>query len=362
MSILWGTVMVKQTTDVLSDTIHKIRKRILRLRDRKERIGEENTKAVLIDPILRALGWNVGELDEVCREYRRKSRDNPVDYALFLLRKECLFIEAKALEKDINDRKWILQTLSYATAVGVEWCVLTNGDEYRLYNSHAPVPADEKLFRKFRISEPSDNDYSLETLELISKEKMGENILKVLWRAHFIDGHVKGALQQILSPDDGSIVRLIKKKAQGIKPSEIRESLKRADIQINFPIMPIDLGPPKKKDKTQKKPRSPKSKVVDKSVNIIDLIAKGLINPPFQLVADYRKKRFTATIQANGTIRFGGKTYKSLSTAAGMARSTIKKPPPGRKYPQTNGWIFWKYLDPKTGDLLSLDFLRKKYK
>ncbi len=289
-------MMVKQTNDRLSETIQKIRKRILRLRDRKEKIGEENTKAVLIDPILQALGWNIGELEEVCREYRRKSRDNPVDYALFLLRKECLFIEAKALERDINDRKWILQTLSYATAVGVEWCVLTNGDEYRLYNSLAPVPADEKLFRKFRISEPSDNDYSLETLELISKEKMGENILKVLWRAHFIDSHVKAALQEILSHDEGSIVRLIKKKTQGIKPSEIRESLKRSDIQIDFPIMPIDIGSTIKKEKPQKKIRSSQSKKPAKSVNIIDLIAKGLINPPLQLEVEYKRTKLTATI------------------------------------------------------------------
>jgi hypothetical protein len=284
-----------------------------------------------------------------------------VDYALFLLRKECLFIEAKALEKNINDRKWILQTLSYATAVGVEWCVLTNGDEYRLYNSLAPVPADEKLFRKFHISEPSENDYSLETLGLISKEKMGENILKVLWRAHFIDGHVKSALQEILSHDEGSIVRLIRKKIQGIKSSEIRESLKRADIQIDFPAIPIDIGSPGKEDKSYKKTRSSQSMKPTKSINVVDLIAKSPINLPLELEAEYKRTRLTATIQADGTVRFGGKTYNSLSTAAGMARSTIRKPPPGRKYPQTNGWTFWKYQDPKTGELRSMDFLRRKY-
>jgi hypothetical protein len=30
---------------------------------------------------------------------------NPVDYALFLNRTECLLIEAKSLEKDLGDRK-----------------------------------------------------------------------------------------------------------------------------------------------------------------------------------------------------------------------------------------------------------------
>jgi len=127
--------------------IDVIRKRILQIRERKETIGEQNTKAALIDPLLSSLGWDLQEIDEVRREYRRKPQDNPVDYALFLTRTECLFLEAKSLEKDLSDRKWVSQNLAYATVVGVRWCVLTNGDEYRIYNAHAAVDVEEKLFR-----------------------------------------------------------------------------------------------------------------------------------------------------------------------------------------------------------------------
>jgi hypothetical protein len=28
----------------------------------------------------------------------------------------------------------------------VEWCVLTDGNEYRFYNASVPLDADEKLF------------------------------------------------------------------------------------------------------------------------------------------------------------------------------------------------------------------------
>jgi predicted type IV restriction endonuclease len=73
---------------------------------------------------LSALGWDLQEIDEVRREYRRKPQDNPVDYALFLNRTECLLIEAKSLEKDLGDRKWISQNISYAAVVGVKWYVL----------------------------------------------------------------------------------------------------------------------------------------------------------------------------------------------------------------------------------------------
>ena len=169
----------------------------------------------------------------------------------------------------------------------------------------------------------------------------------------------KGKLIDILSQESGSIVRLVRKRTQGIKPAEIRESLKRADIQIDFP--PIPISSPSTNGRAQKTPRSAKSrKPVVTAVNIADLINKGLINPPLQLEAMYKGSNLTATIQADGTVRFGGKSYNSLSTAAGMARASLRKPPPGRKYPQTNGWTFWKYRGTKTGELLSIDILRKK--
>ena len=102
--------MIQQS--ILLETLATVRKRIQQLRERKEMIGEENTKATLIEPVFSALGWNLQEIDEVRREYKRKPQDNPVDYALFLNRTECLFVEAKSLEKDLSDRKWVSQNLS----------------------------------------------------------------------------------------------------------------------------------------------------------------------------------------------------------------------------------------------------------
>src|SRR5215207_6732410 len=125
--------MTNSSRQSLTSVLPKLRKRIEKIQNRNENIGEQNTKAAIIDPLLAALGWDIEDIDEVSREYRRKSQDNPVDYALFMLRSPRLFVEAKGLEKDLSDRKWISQVLGYATVVGVEWCVLTNGDEYRLY-------------------------------------------------------------------------------------------------------------------------------------------------------------------------------------------------------------------------------------
>ena len=43
-------------------------------RHRGARIGEQNTKAALIVPVLRTLGWDVEDLDEVHLEYSARAR------------------------------------------------------------------------------------------------------------------------------------------------------------------------------------------------------------------------------------------------------------------------------------------------
>ena len=48
-------------------------------RYQRQGIGEQDTKAALIVPVLRALGWDVEDLEDVKLEYRRRPADNPVD-------------------------------------------------------------------------------------------------------------------------------------------------------------------------------------------------------------------------------------------------------------------------------------------
>jgi len=341
----------------LSEALLKVRKRISQIKDRGESIGEQNTKSTLIDPVLLALGWGLEELDEVCREYRRKPQDNPVDYAFFMLRSPCLFVEAKALDRELNDRKWISQILGYATVVGVEWCVLTNGDEYRIYNSHATVDLEEKLFRTVRVSDQAQEKYTIATLNLLSKNKLGEKLINTLWKAHFVDHRVKMALADILHNEDGGLTRLVRKKISGLSRAEIRDSLKRADFRIDFPeIATGEAAKPPAPHKGEKK--TTKAQV---GIKLTDLINTGLLKAPVEVECKYRKAILKANIQEDGAVIFGGESYNSLSAAAGMARKSIIGAPPGRKCPQTNGWIFWKYRDPQTGKQKEIDALRQDF-
>src|SRR5437868_12645731 len=100
----WLRTRGRVTMADLEATIVTVRDRIARYQG--QGIGEQDTKAALIVPVLRALGWDTEDLEDVKLEYKRRPSDNPVDYALVLLREPRLFIEAKALGAPLDDSRW----------------------------------------------------------------------------------------------------------------------------------------------------------------------------------------------------------------------------------------------------------------
>jgi predicted type IV restriction endonuclease len=64
----------------LNEMLSQVRQRVNKYRGARE-VNEQDTKATLIQPILRTLGWDVEELEDVRREYKRRKQDMPVDYA-----------------------------------------------------------------------------------------------------------------------------------------------------------------------------------------------------------------------------------------------------------------------------------------
>lgn len=340
----------QQVTISLQQALSELRSRILRYRD--SRINEEATKPALIQPVLRALGWNVEEIDEVHPEYRRKSTDNPVDYALMVLREPKLFVEAKALGEDLGDPRWANQFISYATAAGVKWILLTNGDEYRVYNAFAEAPVEQKIFRKVRISD--DDSRAIETLELLAKECLERNELERLWQAESVDQKVHRAIQKLFTPEgDRWLVNAIRKQTADLTPSDIRSSLRRMRLRLDFPDEPA-LPPREPRPSPVAEPRQ------TDGITVRDLIQAGCIHPPLTLEKMYKGRRFTAVVQDDGRIMFDGGTYNSLSLSAAAARAQVIGTPPSRSYPQTNGWTFWHFRG-DNGKLTPVSALREQY-
>ncbi|MGQ0615006.1 MAG: type I restriction enzyme HsdR N-terminal domain-containing protein [Planctomycetaceae bacterium] len=346
----------------LDQTLAGLRVKIGKYRGRRP-LNEENTKGTLVEPVLRALGWDVEDPEEVDREYRAESRDKPVDYALLLTRKPRLLVEAKALGHNLDDRRWVNQIMGYAVVAGVKWMVLTNGDEYRIYNTHADVKADEKLFRTVRVSEPSA--LLSPTLALLAKDHLQENRLEVLWRAQFVDQQVKEAIGRMLRVDtEDVVVRWLAKHTKNLSDSEIRESLGRCRLSLDFPEV-ADVADPGRRGHRDRDSgirvlpgkRRPEPA---QDVTLRDLIDSGVLKAPVDLVKPYKGRELNARVENDGTVSWSGRSFASLSTAGAAARASVLGIRSEAEWPATNGWTFWRCAD-ETGRLVDLDVIRKRY-
>ena len=350
----------------LAAAIASVRDRIGRYE--RQGIGEQDTKAALIVPILRALGWDVEDLEDVKLEYRRRPSDNPVDYALFLLRTPRLFIEAKSLGNHLDDGKWASQILAYATVAGVEWVALTDGNEWRIYNSHAPVPVEQKLFRVVRLAELETNPEA--TLKLLAKIQMADHLIDAFWKSDFVDRQVRDVLVRLFGTEpDPALVRMIRSKVPALAPAEVRASLGRLRTTFDFPVVaapaiphgaaPASSTPEAPAAAPPKVPRTVGPGTPWRHVTLGQLIEAGLVQVPSQIEHRYRGTTVTASIHNASRIVFAGTPYDSLSIAGGHARASVPGKPTSKDIPQTNGWTFWEYrgID---GGLHPLDDLRRE--
>jgi hypothetical protein len=277
--------------------------------------------------------------------------------------------EAKALRDSLNDDKLVVQILAYASATGVQWVVLSNGDEYRIYNAAAPVPAEEKLFRRVLVS-GDDLGSLMATLTLLSKENLQDKKILRLWESDFVDRQVRGAIEEIFNPAEPAkaLVHAIGKRLLGrLKDSQIAASLRRVRLAMDFPAEP-DVMVPSPAVATAKgarataasAPTGRSERAVAKSeVSLQMLIHEGVLPVPARIFTRYRGKDLSATVAPDGTVVVEGVSCSSLSAAGGEARKHLYRG--NRKEPATNGWTFWQTTDPTTKQDVAVDVLRDRY-
>ena len=219
----------------LSNELSRIRQKITGYSTQKGRMNEATTIRLLIEPVLDALGWDTDDPSQVCREYT--TGNGKVDLALLIDDKPVLYIEAKALKESTDDAKWINQTLNYAIADGVEWCVLTNGANYRIFRSHALVNLKGKIFGTVRVSNPED-EASIESvatsLSLLSPQSMRSKDLNALWAMRVIDRELEESLKNIIEMPE--FHRWLSRNiCKDLRSKQIGQSLQRASLGISYP-------------------------------------------------------------------------------------------------------------------------------
>lgn len=105
----------------------------------KDTLGsnEAATRAVLIDPVLRSLGWDTGNPSMV--EVEKTFTQARVDYALLDSNGEPrVIVEAKRLGSNLGDQSTILNIVNYAFTSGVQDIILTDGVVWHHFTAFEP--------------------------------------------------------------------------------------------------------------------------------------------------------------------------------------------------------------------------------
>jgi predicted transport protein len=201
--------------------------------------NEANTRALLIDPVLSALGWDLFNFEEVEREFRVYD-GSFLDYALRIAGVPKLFVEAKALNKALTDKAFIAQTVNYANNEGVLWCVLTNGIEYHVYKSNEPVAMERKLLFQVDLRDARDDSGRgdvLRSLRTLSRDAVERGELDTWGEQVFIDVRTREALTKLAGKPSPGFLRAVGAAVEGppIAPSQLRASLGRILGQETHP-------------------------------------------------------------------------------------------------------------------------------
>lgn len=117
------------------------------------------TRYVLIDPLLRELGWDLEDPQQVRPEYRHKA-----DYALLAAGKVIFIIEAKKLNTSLKEG--LSQGIHYCIEEGSPYFIITDGRRWEIYDSHKTVPIEEKLVRELDICASTLQEVALDSLFL----------------------------------------------------------------------------------------------------------------------------------------------------------------------------------------------------
>ena len=142
-------------TDILGAAAEKIRERSFH--------HEEQAKATLIVPILRGLGWDVSDPDQVVHQYPVDPRW--VDYALLAPGGARVFVEAKNFGR--LDHKGEKQLFDYANQRGIPILILSDGNQWDFYLSMAGGDYSERRFLSVEIRQTKQHHKYAEVLNTV---------------------------------------------------------------------------------------------------------------------------------------------------------------------------------------------------
>jgi len=168
---------------MLKETLEMVVERMKKYRD----LYEQNEMAVrdqIVNPTLKGLGWNPENPEEV--QPNIYTEEGVPDYSLMNNANKVLFIEAKKLSVDIEQKEVMRQLAKYCFGEGMKYGVLTNGAIWILFRAFQEgTKMTERIVWKTDI-ESDERTASIRRLNTISKNNI-ENIENLIEKLQILD-------------------------------------------------------------------------------------------------------------------------------------------------------------------------------
>lgn len=201
----------KKTIERLMKSVPRFQKVLQIAKDRD--VNESDTVAVINDILGEVFGYD--KYMDVTSEF--SIRSTYCDLAIKIEEKVQFLIEIKAIGIDLKETH-IRQAVDYGANHGVQWVILTNGIDWKIYRIRFEQPIDYDLVCAFNfLTMNPRNDKDQDCLFILCKEGLNRNIREEFFeRVQSVNRYVIGSL--ILSEPALSLIRReLRRLSDGMK-------------------------------------------------------------------------------------------------------------------------------------------------
>ena len=176
----------------LKETLEMVLEKTKKYRDLYEK-NEESVRYHIINPILKDLGWNPENPEEV--QPNISTEEGVPDYSFLKNDKKVLFMEAKKLSVDVEEKEIIRKLGQYCFGEGMKYGILSNGAIWILFRAFQEgTTMAERIVWKVDL-ENDDITASVRRLDTISKDNI-ENIETLIKKLQILDEIWRSLLEE----------------------------------------------------------------------------------------------------------------------------------------------------------------------
>lgn len=240
----------------LAETMARVTERIRNYRSLYDQ-NEMATRNQVVDPILRLLGWDTEDPAKV--QPNVSAEEGVPDYSLFLGGRKVLFVEAKKMSVDVEDRQVLSQLAKYCFGEGMPYRLLTNGVVWILFRAFQEgTMMGERVVWKADL-EHDDMSALARKLNTVSGENVG-TIDRLLKKLGILDEVWQSLLDDPKTLAKG-IVPVFQALAKDAHPdyelsSEEIEDFVRERLNEVLSPQPVDYPPIEVTEPTAEAPRT----------------------------------------------------------------------------------------------------------